>query len=124
MISCITNFYTSCLTSYRTTLDLGSYEIRTHYENLKFVWRDILVPSLYSIKYTFTVAVKKYANFDIKLSRLLQFYCNSLFSFKYFSQDWVRKQIFGLNLAISFRNFNLVKFCILSTQLTNLQRKI
>ena len=61
------------------TEDLGSYELTTYDENLKIVWRDILVPSLHFRKYTFTVAVNKYAKVDIKLSRLLQFHCISLF---------------------------------------------
>ena len=49
--------------------------------------------------------VKKHAKVDIKLSCPVQFYWISLFCSKYFAQDCLSKQIFGLNSAQSSSNF-------------------
>ena len=100
---------------------LGNEEI---FGKSEIAWRHSLVPSLPSRNETLAIAVKQHTKVDIRiLFSCPVFYWISLFYSKYFSQDCLSKQSFGLNLAQYSSNFNFMILCILSNHFSNLQRK-
>ena len=96
--------------------DLRSQEIGKHQEYLKFGWRHSPVPSAQcpvppTEKKLWQQLSKSTQKQISNFSCPVQFYCISLFCSKYFAQDYLNKQNFGLNSAQS--PSNLIFFYIL-----------